>query len=128
MALAMIFWLLGALLVGLALPLLRRKVGPNHLYGLRVGETLASEEVWYEANARSARDLVAVGVGTILGSTLLFALPWSNPDHCVLVCCLLLIAAVIWYCARGIRIAREVARELGDLHRQDGNHPEGDAQ
>ena len=47
------FWFLGLVFIALAIPLLRRKVGPNHLYGLRVKETLENEDVWYEANARN---------------------------------------------------------------------------
>ena len=74
------FWFLGFVFIGVAIPLLRRKVGPNPLYGLRVKETFENEDVWYEANARSARDLVWIGIGTIVFSTALFFLPWRNPD------------------------------------------------
>ena len=52
--LAVVFALTGLLLAGLAVPLMRRRVPPNGLYGLRVAATFADEEVWYEANARSA--------------------------------------------------------------------------
>jgi uncharacterized membrane protein len=55
------------LLIGLSVPLILRRVKPNYLYGLRVPSTFADEFVWYEANARSGRDLFALGfVGLVL--------------------------------------------------------------
>lgn len=73
-----LFTCIGLLLIGLAVPLLRRRVGPNPWYGLRVPATLADQAVWYEANARSARDLVLLGVVQVilaLGLPLLVDLP-----------------------------------------------------
>jgi len=56
----------GLLLVVLAVPLIRRRVPPNGWYGLRVHATFADEWVWYEANAKSGRDLMILGVLQIL--------------------------------------------------------------
>lgn len=61
------------LLVALAIPLLRRRVRPNGLYGLRVPATFADDWVWYEANARFARDLLILGL-LHLASTLALSL------------------------------------------------------
>ena len=63
----------GLLLVALAIPLIRRRVGPNGWYGLRVEATFADEWVWYEANALAGRDLLILGV---LQTSLAVALPW----------------------------------------------------
>src|SRR5207302_8963817 len=52
----------GLLFIALAIPLIRRRVKPNALYGLRVPATFADEWVWYEANAKSGRDLLIVGI------------------------------------------------------------------
>src|SRR5947207_1742144 len=66
--LMVIFASVGLLLMGLSLPLMLRRVKPNYLYGLRVPATFADESVWYEANARSARDLFALGFCELLFS------------------------------------------------------------
>ena len=58
----LLFSLIGVLFIALSIPLLHRRVGPNAWYGLRVPATLADEEIWYEANARSARDLLILGI------------------------------------------------------------------
>jgi len=66
MADQMIFAALGTLFIGLGLPLALRRVGPNGWYGLRTPATMANEEVWYEANAISGRDFVALGSGLLV--------------------------------------------------------------
>ncbi len=60
-ALVVVFVFAGVLLCALAVPLMLRKVKPNVLYGLRCPATFADEWVWYEANARSGRELFALG-------------------------------------------------------------------
>ncbi|MDQ7029510.1 MAG: SdpI family protein [Ardenticatenia bacterium] len=64
---------MGCAFIALALPLIWRKVPPNHWYGLRVPATFADERVWYEANARAGKELLALGVLIIaLGAFLYF--------------------------------------------------------
>jgi uncharacterized membrane protein len=57
-----VFILLGILFIGLALPMMRRRIKPNPLYGIRVAATFADEWVWYEANAAAGRDLAVFGL------------------------------------------------------------------
>jgi len=52
-------WLL---IVGVSIPLVLRRVRPNGWYGVRVPATFADEWVWYEANAKSGRDFIVLGV------------------------------------------------------------------
>lgn len=62
---SLIFVGVGALLMALAVPLMRRRVPPNPFYGLRVPPTFADTRVWYEANAKSGRDLLVLGAVVI---------------------------------------------------------------
>jgi hypothetical protein len=48
--LLILYVLMGLLLVGLSVPLLREKVRPNPLYGFRVTRPSQAQEVWYAAN------------------------------------------------------------------------------
>lgn len=61
------FVLVGALFIGLAVPLILRRMPPNSFDGLRVSATVADEWVWYEANARSGWDLLWLGVELVWG-------------------------------------------------------------
>jgi len=108
----LIFWLVGLIFVGLSIPLIRRRVRPNALYGLRVPETLEDEDVWYEANARSGRDLLWLGICTIVVASALWMIPWRDQESYLMACCGLLIAGVVLYAIRGLRIARTVSREI----------------
>lgn len=110
----LLFVIIGLVFIALAIPLIRKNVGPNSLYGLRVAETLENEDVWFEANARSGRDLLWLGIGTIAISCGLFAIPGGEPAHIALLCCGLLLIGVLVYAVRGIRIARSVKRECDE--------------
>ena len=59
-------WLLlevvGAMFVVTGIPLARRRVPPNPLYGVRFAATLENERVWYEVNATGGRHMIAIGI------------------------------------------------------------------
>jgi hypothetical protein len=46
------------LCVILARPLVRRRIAPNHWYGVRFSRAFSSEEAWYEVNAYGGRRLI----------------------------------------------------------------------
>ena len=67
-------YLTGAIIIALGVPLLRKRVPPNWLYGVRFPATMADERVWYAINARGGRDLILIGSFYIALQTLfLFA-------------------------------------------------------
>lgn len=62
---SLVFALFGLIVALLAIPLILRRVPPNPLYGLRVPATFRDEQVWYDANAASGRDLIVLGAVAI---------------------------------------------------------------
>ncbi|MBI1347423.1 hypothetical protein GC163_14185 [bacterium] len=54
------------LLMGLARPLIRRRIRPNRYYGFCTPATLRDESLWYDVNAQTGTDLYRVGTGTLL--------------------------------------------------------------
>jgi uncharacterized membrane protein len=60
---SVVFGASALLLIGLSVPLARRRVRPNRLYGFRTSSTLNDERLWYEVNAKTGVDLLIVGVG-----------------------------------------------------------------
>jgi len=52
----------GLVFVALAIPLIRRRIPPNGLYGLRVPATYPDYWIRYEANACSGRDCLWLGL------------------------------------------------------------------
>ncbi|HXG58919.1 MAG TPA: SdpI family protein [Thermoanaerobaculia bacterium] len=101
-ALTITFVAAGVLLIVVAIPMALRRVPPNGLYGLRVPATFASERVWYEANARSGRDLLCAGAGQIVLAVGLRAVPairegaYALINGGIMVVALLVLTVVGW--------------------------------
>ncbi len=105
--------IMGTLFIALAVPLIRRRIPPNHWYGLRVPATFADERVWYEANARAGRELLALGVLIITLGTLLYLVTmpsWLS----VLLWFALIMCGLIVYVVRSWRFANRLLEVYKD--------------
>lgn len=102
--------LTGLAIMALAVPLMLRRIPPNPLYGLRVPATFADPDVWYAANARSGRELLAYGAAIVL-FTLAFAPPRLAPDRFGLWLAVLMLGGAIVLCVSGWRYANRLLRE-----------------
>lgn len=52
---AILFLVSGLIMFGVSLPLIYRKIPPNHFYGFRVKASFVSKEHWYAINAYSGQ-------------------------------------------------------------------------
>ena len=68
----------GFLLAALALPMVRRQIKPNGLYGFRNRATMADPEKWYKVNEYAGRRLLTAGIGIALAA--LFIYMWPGLD------------------------------------------------
>jgi hypothetical protein len=102
----------GLLFVGLALPLLRGKIPPNHWYGFRTRLTLGDPRIWYPVNAWGARWLLWLGVGTLAAGPVGWVLPESWLPAYLLGVSVLWVAALIAVLILGVRYARRLAATL----------------
>jgi len=75
-----LYVVIGLLMVIFAVPLIKRKVGPNWLYGFRVPQTMRDPEVWYAVNAHFGRRLLVTGLATLLAAVLLYRVPGLDVD------------------------------------------------
>ncbi len=101
----------GLALVGLGLPLMRRRVPPNRWYGIRFPSTLADERMWYAVNERSGRDLLILGTTIVflaLGAPFVF--PRWRPEWRALLVAFVLIAGLAASTGRAIRHAKHLRR------------------
>ncbi|MBT3341668.1 MAG: SdpI family protein [Gemmatimonadetes bacterium] len=74
--------LCGGLFIGLAIPLIRRRVKMNHNYGFRYREAFVSEENWYEINAHCGRLMIPWGAALVVVGAVALFMPL---DHSYLV-------------------------------------------
>ena len=63
---------LGVLFIAVGIPLARRIVPRNGLYGFRIPKTLRSDDVWYPANRYLGRRLIRCGQILLFGSLALW--------------------------------------------------------
>ena len=110
LALIPVFTAVGALFIGLAIPLMRRRVPPNALYGLRVPATFADEWVWYEANAQSGRDLFVLGWIEVVYAVLLPLLPHMSVEKYALANVAYLLVGALGFAAIGWRRANRLLK------------------
>ena len=76
----LLFIACGLAIAAAGVPLLLRRIPQNRLYGLRLPSTLRDEWVWYEANARTGRDLVVVGLLQVVIALILGSIPGLSED------------------------------------------------
>ena len=72
--------LTGLLFIGIAIPLMLRRVAMNRWYGVRIPKAFASEENWYAINAVGGRWMAVAGgvLGLVGGLVLLWPPPTAT--------------------------------------------------
>ena len=118
----MMFVGIGLLSLILGVPLAQRRVRPNRWYGLRLPATFADETVWYDANAATGRDMMALGAAFTSFALLLALLPGVTDLTYAITCGLTLVGATAVLTVRWIRLANRLLRERRTV-RYGGEHP-----
>jgi hypothetical protein len=86
----------GIFLAGLSVPLILYKIPPNGYYGFRVRSTYENPKLWYKANAYAGRRFLVVGLGTSVGSILLYFPTQPDVNRYALSCLGLFLALFLW--------------------------------
>jgi uncharacterized membrane protein len=123
----LLFPAVGLLLVVLGWPLAARRVRPNRWYGLRVPATFAEVHVWYEANAMTGRDMMALGTVLVLVALALPRVAGVTGNTYAIVCAGILGLGSLMLTLRGWRTANRLIRERRDAHAGPRAEPSGGA-
>ena len=62
----------GLLLAGLSVPLILQKIPPNSFYGLHVPSADENPKLWYQVNTFAGKRFMMAGLGTSVGSIILY--------------------------------------------------------
>ncbi len=84
----------GLLLIGLSIPLILEKIGPNIWYGFRVRRTLEDPVVWYKANAYAGKALIGPAIAMIAFSTIFFLVPVFDPPTYATACAMVTLGSL----------------------------------
>jgi hypothetical protein len=71
----------GLLCLGLAIPLIRGRVHPNRLYGVRFPQSFQSNEAWFAINRFGGKRLAMGSIPLILVGVVSFFLPLKSHPH-----------------------------------------------
>ena len=110
---ALLFPVLGLLLLVLGWPMAARRVRPNRWYGLRIPATFADATVWYDANAVAGRDMMILGAVLLVVALALPHLPGFPESAYGGVCAGLLGVGSLVLAVRGWRLANRLLRARG---------------
>jgi len=106
---ALLFLLVGALFVGLGIPLMQRRIRPNIWYGFRTGKTLSNEEIWYAINHVTGKDMILVGAILAAVSLIVMAMRHQiSTEMAVLVLVGVCLAATAYMAIHGVALLRRM--------------------
>jgi hypothetical protein len=91
--------LVGALFIGVAVPLIQGRIKPNPWYGVRVPKTLNNPDTWYAVNAYFGRRFAVIGLlVAIAGVTLspLGLIPKVGSLTYLIVCHTIMFGSLVW--------------------------------
>lgn len=103
--------LVALLFFALGLPLVRRSVPPNWLYGFRLPQTVNDPELWYPANEYAGRWLIALGALLLVLAVAGYFTPLATDTYAIVVVSIegagtiaMVIACLMWLWRRtGVR-------------------------
>ena len=103
-----VYTLIGLLLVIMAIPFMRDRVGPNNWAGFRIPETTEDPEVWYPAHHYAGKWMFGLGWVNIIAAIGLALLPGMGETLYVTLMTVVLLGGLgvgllfSWRYARGI--------------------------
>jgi len=69
----------GIVIIGFAIPVIKRRIGPNQWYGFRICKTFQSDELWYDINAYGGRQMLIWAIPMIAAGVACLFIPLSDP-------------------------------------------------
>jgi uncharacterized membrane protein len=99
--------LLGIVVIGLAIPLARGKIGRNGIYGVRFPQSFQSDDAWYAINRFGGRRLIVWAVPLILVGIACFFIPLQSHTGLTLILGFAPLAFVLTPCLQAWRFARQ---------------------
>jgi hypothetical protein len=109
--LLIVFLFSGAVLIGLNIPLIQGRVGPNPWYGFRVRRTLEDPKIWYPVNKYGGWWLLGVGVAEIVAATAFYFVPGLDVAVYASIVGVIVIFGVILGIVQSFRHLRQLTRE-----------------
>jgi hypothetical protein len=93
--LTVLYFVGGLGLVAISVPLIRRWIKPNYIYGVRLRKTLENPDLWYAANAYFGVRTAVTGMVIALTAVIVRLLPGVTLDGYATLCTLVILSALV---------------------------------
>lgn len=100
----------GCVFIGLAIPLVRRKIPRNSWYGVRIRKAFQSDELWYDINAYGGREFIIWSIPIVLTGIACFFFPLDESSPYPLVLALSVGSVVLFSMVAMIRTLKYAVR------------------
>jgi uncharacterized membrane protein len=102
---ALIFSGVGAVFIGLGIPLFQKRVPPNSWYGCRTTKSLSDERIWYAVNRTTGQNMILIGILIIISSLIMFIFRNKmNPTNSAVVLLAVLIMSTVGMAVNSLRV------------------------
>ena len=106
---ALLFGIVGIVLIALGVPLFKKRVPPNSWYGCRTTKSLSDKGIWYAVNRVTGKDMIIAGIVVIISSLVVFMFgAGMNPTYAALILLAVLISATIGMVVNSIRTLKRL--------------------
>ena len=85
----------GVLIIGISIPLVKRKIKMNRFYGMRIRKAFESDEIWYELNAYAGKLGIVWSIPIIVAGIICFFIPIHDENIVVLALVLVLVPVAV---------------------------------
>jgi hypothetical protein len=109
--LLILFFVGGAILIGISIPLIRGRLEPNHWYGFRVRRTLEDPELWYPVNSCFGWWVSGVGTAEIVVATALYFVPGVDVGLYASIVGVVVVVGLVVSLIRCLRYLHQLAKE-----------------
>jgi uncharacterized membrane protein len=72
---------MGLVMLILAVPLIQKRIPPNHIYGFRVKRTLENPDIWYPVNVYAGKTLLAYGIVIVISALVFYPLSLTEDEY-----------------------------------------------
>ena len=110
--LIILYTVFSLLLAGLSVPMIRKKVKPNCIYGFRIPLTMNNPEIWYPVNRCAGWWLSGLAILLLCAALLLPLIPGMTVDAYAIVIALITFSGTLLTVLIGWKYARQLARDL----------------
>ena len=105
------FFVVGLLISGISIPLIKRRIPINNWYGVRLPNTMKDKDSWYETNYRAGKLLFILGlIISLVSSVFCFIISVDAVTYSIIMSLITLVGTIVLM-VKSIMIANNITKQ-----------------